>query len=197
MATLVIKRKSSMNGCAQNHEVYLGENFIGLLKNGETLEIPIEVGTHKLYFNNTFKWRDMNKDSVFQVTVNDPDERIEITTCFGTNGEYEAYDTNGTPIISILDNTQTTNPNNNPPQATPNDNTSHTQGIFCPACNSRDVVPITEVTTVGEDFNTRDACCGYLLCGPLGLLFGAPKEEKRTITTVSWVCRSCGSKFKL
>ena len=192
MATLVIKRKSNMNGCAQNHEVYLENTFIGLLKNGETLEVPIEVGSHTLYFNSTFKWRDMNKDAVFQITVNNPDERIEITTYFGTTGEYEAQDANGVPIISIRNNT----PQNNTPQTNQNGNASRTQGICCPTCNSHDVIPISEVTTVGEDFNAKNACCGYLLCGPLGFLFGIPEEEKRTITSVSWVCRNCGRKFK-
>jgi hypothetical protein len=48
MAKIIIRRKSSMAGCAQSHNVYLLNTFVGELKNGGVLEIPVEVGTHML-----------------------------------------------------------------------------------------------------------------------------------------------------
>ena len=43
MATIIIRRKSSMIGCAQTHNVYLLNTFIGELKSGGVLEIPVEM----------------------------------------------------------------------------------------------------------------------------------------------------------
>ena len=44
MAKIIIRRKSSMAGCAQNHNVYLVNTFIGELKNGGILENEIISG---------------------------------------------------------------------------------------------------------------------------------------------------------
>ena len=186
MATIIINRKSSMVGSGQNHDVYLMNTFIGELKNGGTLEIPVDVGTYTLYFNSTFKMQNLRKNATFQVVVNEPDECIELLTQFGTNGEYQVYYADSKPHIPVTNNTtsQTYTP-------------SRTQGISCPKCHSHDVMPVSEVTTTGKDFNAKNACCGYLMCGPLGLLCGTTGKGKQTITNVCWVCKNCGYKFQV
>ena len=80
MAKIIIRRKSSMAGCAQNHNVYLLNTFVGELKNGGVLEIPVEVGTHMLSFNSTMK--KYGKNATFNAVVNEPDEVVELKTKF-------------------------------------------------------------------------------------------------------------------
>lgn len=72
-----------------------------------------------------------------------------------------------------------------------------TTNLHCPRCGSYDITPVSEVSTKGKDFNAGDACCGYMLCGPLGLLCGATGKGKQITTTTYWVCKCCGNKFKV
>ena len=60
-----------MAGCAQNHNVYLLNTFVGELKNGGVLEIPVEVGTHMLFFKEKRKFG-KKADTAFEVVVNEP-----------------------------------------------------------------------------------------------------------------------------
>lgn len=179
MATIVINRKSSMVGSGQSHNVYLMNTFIGELKNGGTLEIPVDVGTYTLYFNSTFKIQKLRSNATIQVAVNEPNEYIELVAQFGTNGEFQVY--------------------SKAPLHMPNDTYTplHQRGISCPKCLSNDIMPVSEVKTTGKDFNAKNACCGYLMCGPLGLLCGATGKGKQTITNVCWVCKNCGHKFQV
>lgn len=64
-------------------------------------------------------------------------------------------------------------------------------GIKCPHCGSTRLQFTTTVKTQG--FSAGDACCGYALLGPFGLLCGlcgAGSETKE-----SWVCCDCGTRF--
>lgn len=197
MAKIVIKRKSSMAGCAQNHDVYLLNTFVGNLKSGGVLEIPVDVGTHMLSFNSTMK--KLGKNATFNVVVNEPDEVVELKTKFGMSGEYEVEYADNKPHIPVGINAtinQTSNPA--PSNATTENNNIVTQprGIHCPKCGGYDIMPVSEVSTKGKDFNAGDACCGYLLCGPLGLLCGATGKGKQTTTTTYWMCKGCGNKFQ-
>lgn len=198
MATIIIKRKSSFSGSAQNHNVYLLNTFVGELKNGGVLEIPVEVGTHMLSFNSTMKR--FGKNATFNVVVNEPDEVVELKTKFGMSGEYEVEYADNKPHIPVganAANTPVQNVDNNNSQ-TENTNTVTTQktGLHCPRCGSYDIMPVSEVSTKGKDFNASDACCGFLLCGPLGLLCGATGKGKQTTTTTYWMCKGCGNKFQ-
>lgn len=63
--------------------------------------------------------------------------------------------------------------------------------IKCPHCGSTRLQFTTTVKTQG--FSAGDACCGYALLGPFGLLCGlcgAGSETKE-----SWVCCDCGTRF--
>jgi HJR/Mrr/RecB family endonuclease len=84
MATIIIKRKSQIMGCAQSHNVYILNTFVGELKSGGVLEIPVDVGTHLLYFNSTM--RKLGTNETFNVVVNEPDEIVALKTKFGING---------------------------------------------------------------------------------------------------------------
>ena len=62
--------------------------------------------------------------------------------------------------------------------------------ITCPNCGSSDIHFVTIQSS--QNFDKGDACCGYLLCGPLGLLFGIKdKEESKTVRK----CMSCNHEF--
>ena len=193
-------RKSSFAGSAQNHDVYLLNTFVGNLKNGGILEIPVDVGTHILSFNSTMK--KLGKNATFNVVINDPDEVVELKTKFGMSGEYEVEYADNKPHIPTginASNTQSPNANssNEKTYKTYNTNNStNSTGIHCPRCGSYDIMPVSEVSTKGKDFDAGNACCGYLLCGPLGLLFGATGKGKQTTTTTYWMCKGCGNKFQ-
>lgn len=197
MATIIIKRKSSFAGSAQNHDVYLLNTFVGNLKNGGILEIPVDVGTHILSFNSTMK--KLGKNATFNVVINDPDEVVELKTKFGMSGEYEVEYADNKPHIPTginVSNTQSQNVNSSNEKTYNTNNSTNSTGIHCPRCGSYDIMPVSEVSTKGKDFDAGNACCGYLLCGPLGLLFGATGKGKQTTTTTYWMCKGCGNKFQ-
>lgn len=198
MATIIIKRKSSMLGCAQGHNVYLWNSFVGELKNGGTLVVHADVGTPVLSFRSTMKYA--GKNATFKVVVNDPDEVIELQTKFSMSGEYEVAYADNKPHIPVGVNAtpacyQPTNVTTD--NAVRNTIANESTGIHCPRCGCNDVFPVSEVSTKGKDFDASDACCGYLLCGPIGLLCGATGKGKQTITTTYWLCKGCGKKFQL
>ena len=203
MATIIIRRKSSFAGSAQNHNVYLFNTFIGELKNGGSLEIPVEVGTHFLSFNSTMK--KLGKNATFNVVINEPNEVVELKTYFDMSGNYIVNYADNKPHLptgtnmanSQSSNIEATNVVNFSDNKTEHSNAnSHSTGIRCPRCGSYDIMPVSEVSTKGKDFDASNACCGYLLCGPLGLLFGATGKGKQTITTTYWMCKGCGNKFQ-
>lgn len=197
MAKIIIKRKSSFAGCAQNHDVYLLNTFVGNLKNGGILEIPVDVGTHMLSFNSTMKR--LGKNVTFNVVVNEPDEIVELKTKFGMSGEYEVEYADNKPHIPTgvnVTNTQAQNIDASNDKTENANIVKQQTGIHCPRCGSYDIMPVSEVSTKGKDFNASDACCGYLLCGPLGLLCGATGKGKQTTTTTYWMCKGCGNKFQ-
>ena len=199
MAKIIIRRKSSMVGSIQNHDVYRLNTFVGNLKNGQTLEIPVDVGIHMLSFNSTMKKFGIN--ATFNAVVNEPDEIIELKTKFGTGNKYVVEYADNKPHIptgvnALVQNVDRVEDKTKDDIETKDNNESETRGVHCPRCKSYDLVPVSEVSTKGKDFHASDACCGYLLCGPLGLLCGATGKGKQTITTTYWMCKGCGNKFK-
>ncbi len=62
--------------------------------------------------------------------------------------------------------------------------------VRCPNCGSKNIDFVTYQAS--SNFDKGDACCGYLLCGPIGLLCGAKdKTEARTVRK----CKKCGKEF--
>ena len=197
MAKIIIRRKSSVVGSAQSHRVYVYDTFVGELSNGGFLEVPVGVGTYMINFNSTMKM--LGKNTSFNVIVNDPNEIIELETQFGTKGEYEvgyAYNRTYIPTDSSVVNAPIQNNDNLNVQAENTNTVVQQTGIYCHRCGSHDIMPVSEVSTSGKDFDTGNACCGYLLCGPLGLLCGTTGKGKQTTTTTYWMCRGCGNKFQ-
>ena len=198
MAKIIIRRKSSMAGCAQNHNVYLLNTFVGELKNGGVLEIPVEVGTHMLSFNSTMK--KFGKNATFNAVVNEPDEVVELKTKFGMSGEYEVEYADNKPHIPVgvnAINNQVQNTDSSENKLENQSIATQPSGLHCPCCGSHDIMPVSEVSTKGKDFKAGDACCGYMLCGPLGLLCGATGKGKQTTTNTYWMCKGCGNKFQV
>ncbi len=69
--------------------------------------------------------------------------------------------------------------------------------MICPNCGANNSSVINETTTQGKDFDTGNACCGYILLGPIGILCGACGDGKKTINTNYFVCNNCGYKWKV
>lgn len=178
MAKIIIKRENLVGGCAVKHEVYFNNKFLGILKNGGILNFDAPVGTHTLYFNSCSKLNKKNADAKFHITVNEEGEIIEILTKFDFSGKYLVEYADGLPHA-------------------PNYRFANNKGIQCPSCGSSELTTISENYTTGKDFNSSNACCGYLLCGPIGLLLGADKKGKQLQTDNYWVCKKCGNKFKM
>ena len=61
----------------------------------------------------------------------------------------------------------------------------------CPNCNSERIQFGTNTKSSG--FSDGNACCGFLLMGPLGLLCGLCGSD--TSTEEFWICQDCGNKF--
>lgn len=62
--------------------------------------------------------------------------------------------------------------------------------VRCPKCGSKNINFVT--TETSSNFDKSNACCGYILLGPLGLLCGV--NDKKTHTTVR-KCMKCGHEF--
>lgn len=65
--------------------------------------------------------------------------------------------------------------------------------IKCPKCGSDKISLVSDTQKKG--FSSGNACCGYMLLGPLGFLCGAVGANK-TKTTEYWVCGGCGNHFQ-
>ena len=66
----------------------------------------------------------------------------------------------------------------------------------CPNCGSENCHFVSNTETHEKGFNAGNACCGYILGGPIGLLLcGLCGSEKRTKTREYWICNSCGNSF--
>lgn len=63
-------------------------------------------------------------------------------------------------------------------------------GIVCPACGSDRIQAVNESGDT-SGYSKKKGIIGFLLVGPLGLLFGLSKKKNR----VCWVCAGCGDKF--
>ncbi|MDR1753785.1 MAG: hypothetical protein LBR74_02625 [Eubacterium sp.] len=73
---------------------------------------------------------------------------------------------------------------------------SVSEKLKCPKCGSDNLQFEQKSVTTGGGMNTQNACCGYILLGPLGALCGGAmnRQPKQTNTTY-WVCSNCGHKF--
>lgn len=209
MAKIIIRRKSSMVGSMQDHDVYLFNTYVGVLRNGGMLEIPANVGDNLISFKS--KLTKLGIDATFNAVVNEEDEVVELKTRFAatmnSKGEYRVEYADNKPHIPMYASSESIQdtPNSNAitsiepstttaPIKTKSVTTPPT--LRCSRCGSTDLVPITETSTHGKNFKAGDACCGYLLCGPLGLLCGATGKGKQSTSTTYWLCKNCGNKFK-
>lgn len=198
MAKIIIRRKKSFVGSAQNHDVYFTNTHVGVLKNGGEIEVPVEVGKHTIYFQSQMKkW---GKKATFTAVVNQEDEIVELQTKFDANGNYVVEYADNKPHIptfNISDEIQNDRALDDKITCDEQKVTiQKTSGFCCPKCGSNDLITTTETSTKGKDFNAGDACCGWLLCGPIGVLCGAMGKGKQTNSTTYWLCKGCGNKFK-
>lgn len=74
--------------------------------------------------------------------------------------------------------------------------------IRCPECGSRNLQATTETdvkVSGGKGFSGGNACLGWLLLGPFGLLCGncgRTQASARTTNKSFWICGNCGHKFR-
>lgn len=63
--------------------------------------------------------------------------------------------------------------------------------VKCPKCKSTQVELVTHQQS--SDFSSSKACCGFALCGPLGILFGL--DGNKTPARTFRKCKNCGNEF--
>lgn len=66
----------------------------------------------------------------------------------------------------------------------------------CPKCGSENCQFHTKTELKGSLFSLKDACCGSICLGPLGILCGLCGTSIDTTTKEFWVCNDCGNQFK-
>lgn len=106
MAKIIITRKKATGGAAQSHDVFLVNQYIGELKNGGTIEVPVDVGTYLLTFNSK---KSFGQNATFTCVVNYPNEIVEIQTKVSFNGDYVVEYADNAPHIPVA-NTINVNP---------------------------------------------------------------------------------------
>jgi hypothetical protein len=67
--------------------------------------------------------------------------------------------------------------------------------VHCPKCGGTHCRMITKTKTDSTPFGFGDACCGWILFGPIGILCGLCGASSSTETKTYWVCDDCGKKF--
>ena len=192
-----IIRKKQFCGCASACKIEIDGALIGQVKNGEEFEFELNEGVHRFRFVDSF-------DRLLRtgtLTV-DGEKNILINIQYNiSTGKLDIFsgavvcDAETKPNLLGALNTVSNQPQAVAPTKDDLDDTQ-TTGLRCPRCGSHDMIPVSEMSTQGKDFNAGDACCGWLLCGPIGLLCGARGKGKQTITTTYWMCKGCGNKFK-
>ena len=197
-AQIRISRKKQFCGCATACKIEIDGALLGQVKSGEDFTFELNQGVHRFRFVDSFDRLlrtgtltvDSEKDILIEIQFNISTGKLDVFSVAAVcDTETKA---NNFGVVNAESNQIQTVAATNNEDATVN----HTTGIHCPRCGSHDVMPVSEVTTKGKDFNAGDACCGYMLCGPLGLLCGATGKGKQTITTTYWMCKGCGNKFK-
>jgi len=64
----------------------------------------------------------------------------------------------------------------------------------CIKCGSANVTPFNSANTK-SGFSFLEACCGFILLGPLGVLCGMNSKIK-TSNQTHWMCQVCGNQFR-
>ena len=111
----------------------------------------------------------MEENNFLETVGNDNEEYVYCNKCGTKHSKEDSFCKNcGNPLRSDVDD----------------------DSIRCPQCGSKDIGFVTYQAS--SNFDAGDACCGYLLCGPIGLLFGAKeKTEAKTVRK----CKKCGYEF--
>ena len=69
---LTVTREKKLLGFAINFDVFVDDNLIGRLKNGQSLTCEVSLGVHNI------KFKCVEKDVIQQVTVTDTTQSIEV-----------------------------------------------------------------------------------------------------------------------
>lgn len=65
----------------------------------------------------------------------------------------------------------------------------------CPNCGGEHCQFMSSSKTKYKAFGALDACCGFILLGPAGLLCGFCGADSSTTVNEYWICHDCGRKF--
>ena len=66
----------------------------------------------------------------------------------------------------------------------------------CPKCESEKCQYVSTTKTKNTGFGFDNACCGWLLLGPIGILCGLCGMGSETEENEYWICQNCGQKFQ-
>lgn len=161
MAKIIIERKKSMFGVMVDFDVYLMNNYVGKLKSGTTIEIPVGIGKHKLCFNANFNVG-KNRDTFFEAVVNGENEIVVLRAKFDMNGKFVVFYADNAPHIPTFETTEC----RCNPIFEPNENTTRKFESKYRAKCKRTVT----CRTCGAEISPNAQCCPH--CGekPLGVL---------------------------
>lgn len=106
----------------------------------------------------------------------DNDEKREFCKYCGEALNQSEYADYQSPEVEVVDDHEKTHSHEN-----------HT--IKCPRCGSSKIFLVTKES---GGFDGSNACCGYLLFGPFGLLCGLASDRE---SVTARKCQNCGYKF--
>lgn len=161
MAIIIIRRKKSVMGNAQNHDVYFTNTHVGVLKNGGEIEVPVDIGKHTIYFQS--KMKKFGKNANFTAVVNQDDEIVELQTRFDASGNYVVeYVDNKPHIPTFISSISETHESEliidaDKVNAEKQLSGQTALGFCCPKCGSDNLVIIAETLTKGKDFDVGNA----------------------------------------
>lgn len=103
MAKIIIRWKGLILGAACKFDVYLMNTYIGELRCGGALEIPVNVGKHMLFFkqNNLRMFKKI--ETSFEAVVNSKTEIVELRTKIDMNGNLAVNYADNAPHIPTYD----------------------------------------------------------------------------------------------
>ncbi|MFP4478621.1 MAG: double zinc ribbon domain-containing protein [Candidatus Izemoplasmatales bacterium] len=95
----------------------------------------------------------------------------------GESLDNQSYQSSEEPEVEVLDDDRSNHhhKNNGP--------------VRCPNCGSAEIYLMTRES---GGFDASNACCGYIILGPLGLLCGL-SSERESVTVRK--CKNCGYEF--
>lgn len=165
----------------------------GKSKNSEAIYLDDTTPKNDPLYISEFEedYEESEEDEEDEEREETPPKKKFCTSCGGELSENQKFCPNcGTKNV-LYSETEKENASSNVVvsiQQTNNSNSGKTV-VRCPNCGSTNIHFIT--SQGGQRIDKGGACCGFLACGPLGLLCGVKDEDTKTIRK----CMNCNHEF--